>query len=137
MLSCQNRKHRVSRSSRPLRALAAIVPLLTPASHRLCAQTPSPSVIAAPATFASERAPELSRAEALDTLYSSLRRTPDHRYEGAVIGTVALGAGFALLASVGDSDSGGESSPVLFGLGGAALGGLLGLLIGGAIPKGE
>lgn len=95
-------------------------------------------MIAAPATvFASDRVPELTGTQALDALNSSLRRARDHRYEGAVIGAVALGAAFALLASAGDSDSGSDPSPVLLGLGGAALGGLLGLLIGGAIPKGQ
>lgn len=109
--------------------------LLTLPTH-LWAQTPSPLATVVPATvFESERVPEISQTAALGALNSSLARAPDHRYEGAAIGAVALGVGFALLVSAADSDSGSDPSPVLVGLGGAMLGGLLGLLIGGAIPK--
>ena len=65
---------------------------------------------------------------------------PDHRYEGLAIGAVAGGVGGLLLswAICGQSDEVGKSctgTVILGTLGGAALGGLAGLLIGGFFPK--
>jgi hypothetical protein len=67
-------------------------------------------------------------------------KAPDHRYEGLAIGAVAGGVGGLLLswALCGQSDEVGKSctgSVIAGTLGGAALGGLAGLLIGGMFPK--
>jgi hypothetical protein len=48
---------------------------------------------------------------------------------------VVFGAAGVVLGSIGDSDSGTDTSPLLFGVIGAGLGAVLGLLIGGAVAK--
>jgi hypothetical protein len=70
----------------------------------------------------------------------SSARAPDYRYEGLAIGAVAGGVGGLLLSAVicGQSDDVGKSctgTVILGTLGGASLGGLAGLLIGGFFPK--
>lgn len=60
----------------------------------------------------------------------------DHRWEGAAIGAVIGALGFGYLgARVCTDDCGGK----VFGtaIGGAVLGGFMGLLLGGAIPKAD
>lgn len=137
MHSCQALKQGAEVRHYRLRVLLWIVVFVTSVSLPLRAQNPSGSAIPAPTpVFQSERVPTMSTKDALQDLNASLR-ADDHRYEGAVVGAVVFGVGFALLASAGNSDSGSDPSPVLLGLGGAAVGGLLGLLIGGAIPKGQ
>jgi hypothetical protein len=69
-------------------------------------------------------------------------RAPDYRYEGLAIGAIAGAVGGLVLSSVlcGLSDEAGHSctGTVLLGtLGGAGLGSLAGLLIGGLFPKDE
>jgi hypothetical protein len=65
---------------------------------------------------------------------------PTHWKEGALIGGLALGATFALLApgfcALGDGSSCGGAAVAGF-LGGAVIGGLIGALIGGQFPKEE
>jgi hypothetical protein len=67
-------------------------------------------------------------------------KAPDHRYEGLTIGAVAGGVGGLLLswALCGQSDEVGKSctgAVILGTLGGAALGGFAGLMIGAQFPK--
>lgn len=71
---------------------------------------------------------------------ASARRAPDHRYEGLAIGAGAGAIGFGLLGAAlcsASSDDTDDCTGVTIksGLLGAAIGGLSGLLIGGAIPK--
>ena len=69
-------------------------------------------------------------------------KAPDHRYEGMAIGAGLGALGGALLAAAlcGQSDDPNQSCTgtiIGAGLGGAVLGGFVGLLIGGQFPKGE
>lgn len=74
------------------------------------------------------------------TAAASARRAPDHRYEGLAIGAGVGAIGFGLLGAAlcsASSDDTDDCTGVTIksGLLGAALGGLTGLLIGGAFPK--
>lgn len=78
------------------------------------------------------------------SLYQSQRsaKAPDHRYQGLAIGAVAGGVGGVLLglAVCGqseDPDTSTTGCTIGAGLGGAMLGGFVGLLIGGLFPKEE
>jgi hypothetical protein len=67
-------------------------------------------------------------------------RAPDYRYEGLAIGAVAGGIGGLLLSAVicaqsEAADTNCTRTVILGTLGGAGLGGLAGLLIGGFFPK--
>jgi hypothetical protein len=83
----------------------------------------------------------LAQASLRDTTDSIPRQIrPTHWKEGALIGGLALGATFALLApgfcALGDNSSCGGAAVAGF-LGGAVIGGLIGALIGGQFPKEE
>jgi hypothetical protein len=61
----------------------------------------------------------------------------DYRLEGLIVGAVLIGGAVTVLAVgfCGQADECVTGDVVLFSLGGIALGGLTGALIGGAIPK--
>jgi hypothetical protein len=68
------------------------------------------------------------------------RGAPDHRYEGLLVGAGLGAVGFGLLGAAVCSASSDDTDDctgvtIKSGLLGAALGGLTGLLIGGAFPK--
>ena len=68
-----------------------------------------------------------------------LRRAPDHRWTGLMVGAAILGGlGVAIGAGACDSDSGSSNcagAAIVGGLAGATLGGVLGGFIGGAIER--
>jgi hypothetical protein len=69
-------------------------------------------------------------------------KAPDHRYEGLAIGA-GLGAlggallGLAVCGQSDDPDTNSTACAIGGGLGGAVLGGFVGLLVGGLFPKEE
>jgi uncharacterized protein YcfJ len=69
-------------------------------------------------------------------------KAPDHRYEGLAIGAIAGGVGGLLLGLAvcgqsDDPDTNTTACAIGGGLGGAVLGGFVGLLVGGLFPKEE
>ena len=68
-----------------------------------------------------------------------LRRAPDHRWTGMIVGAAILGGlGVAIGVGACDSDSGSSNcaaAAVVGGLAGATIGGVLGVFIGASIER--
>jgi len=119
--------------------LVLLALLVFPAIARAQAPIPAPAASSALRAAAPSARPEPASLEVrrVTPSDSSSKRPPTHRTEGAIIGAVVLGgAALALgLAWGNDPDAGGSVNWPVATLTGAALGGIVGAMIGGAFPK--